>query len=286
MRQRSTQKYELKGCEACENSVDGEHYGFKYFDLKQGESISRTSLSLNLLVLSYSGDIKVTYDNCCSVILEPLEMVLIPRDASVCLEMLTSSKLLLLKFDTYTSVCKKFRDKDYLDYLDDGDYLLYKLPIYPSLEKLLSLFLQVLKLGVDCMNLHEMKRREFFFFLKHYYKDEQIARLFYPILSSRFSFRDFIYKHCTDHSTVNDLIEVSGMSRSTFYDKFKEVFGVTAKQWLLKRRAQKVYERLTTPDAIIKEVMYDCDFNSPSQFNRFCRHYLGDTPTNIIRKAK
>ena len=88
MRQHSTEINAKESCEACESSIDRERYGFKYFVLKEGEVISRSSLCMNLLVLSYQGEIKVTYDDCLSVILEPLEMVLIPREASVKLEML------------------------------------------------------------------------------------------------------------------------------------------------------------------------------------------------------
>ena len=75
------------------------------------------------------------------------------------------------------------------------------------------------------------------------------------------------------------------MSRTTFYSKFKEVYNVPIKQWLINRKAKRIKRKLQTPGSVIKEIRYEFGFNSASQFNRFCKSYLGDTPSKIKKNS-
>lgn len=50
---------------------------------------------------------------------------------------------------------------------------------------------------------------------------------------------------------------------------------------MLQKKADLVFERLSEPQAVLKEIMLDFGFSSASQFNRFCKVYLGDTPSNL-----
>lgn len=53
---------------------------------------------------------------------------------------------------------------------------------------------------------------------------------------------------------------------------------------MIRKKSEAILLRLSEPEASIKEIMFDFGFNSASQFNRFCKQYLGDNPSSLVHK--
>ena len=56
------------------------------------------------------------------------------------------------------------------------------------------------------------------------------------------------------------------MCKSSFYCKFKEVFGMTAKQWLLKQRNTHILNKVMTSETTVGELMEEFRFESQAAF--------------------
>ena len=139
---------------------------------------------------------------------------------------------------------------------------------------------------MSCAHLHEMKQRELFFYLRGFYSKEEIAGLFYPIVSRSFDFRNFVFENYRKVHSLKELIDLSPMSRSTFLRRFKSEFNDTAHDWMLKQTCQRIVGEIACPETTIKDLMAKFGFDSHSSFNRFCKANFHCTPSELIRRYR
>ena len=65
-----------------------------------------------------------------------------------------------------------------------------------------------------------------------------------PLSEKEVDFKDFVMHNHTKVDNIEQLISLSNMGRSCFFfTKFNEVFGMTAKQWMLKQKNQRILEK-------------------------------------------
>ena len=268
-------------CQTCTHYIDKKDYVFRIVVKEAGEIFEAQSTS-HLLLICNEGSLQLSLSPSHSFTVQSSHMLLIPEHTQWRVEVKEKCDLLFLKFDAYVNVCPYISSSTYKKYLDNQDYTFYQLELLPTMKTLTELFIQKIKLGPACLLYHKTKKLDFFSFLSMCYSDEEIARLLYPLLNTEFMLTELVQKYADKVKNVNELIELSGMSRTSFYQKFKEIYGMSAKQWLLQRKAMLIKKRLQEPQPILKEIRFEFGFSSPSQFNRFCNRYLGYNPSDFI----
>lgn len=82
--------------------------------------------------------------------------------------------------------------------------------------------------------------------------------------------------------SIEELISISNMGRSSFFTKFKTVFGITAKRWIVKQQNLKILDEAMHPGATVKELMAKFMFDSQSHFTQYCKQNFGCTPRQLI----
>ncbi|MDR1258211.1 MAG: helix-turn-helix transcriptional regulator [Tannerellaceae bacterium] len=132
--------------------------------------------------------------------------------------------------------------------------------------------------------MHEIKHQELFLILHSQYPREELANLFYPIIGKSFDFRTLIMDNYLKIHHIDELAHLSGMGRTNFDSKFKEEFGTSPHQWILKQKAKHVRNSLAEPEATFSDVMRKYNFNSATHFTRFCKQQFGCTPTELVRR--
>ena len=110
--------------------------------------------------------------------------------------------------------------------------------------------------------------------------------MFYPIIGKSIDFKDFIMNNYTKVNNIEKLISLSNLGRSYFFARFNEVFGMTAKQWMLKQRNQLILKKLTEPGVCIKDVIEELGFESQGYFGRYCKQHFGCTPKQLIKRCQ
>ena len=268
-------------CQTCTHYIDKKDYVFRIVVKEAGEIFEAQSTS-HLLLICNEGSLQLSLSPSHSFTVQSSHMLLIPEHTQWRVEVKEKCDLLFLKFDAYVNVCPYISSSTYKKYLDNQDYTFYQLELLPTMKTLTELFIQKIKLGPACLLYHKTKKLDFFSFLSMCYSDQEIARLLYPLLNTEFMLTELVQKYADKVKNVNELIELSGMSRTSFYQKFKEIYGMSAKQWLLQRKAMLIKKRFQEPQPILKEIRFEFGFSSPSQFNRFCNRYLGYNPSDFI----
>ena len=257
--------------------------GFIYDELKAGEVFRPTNLSCNHLLFILEGACTLSCNQFSDRHFSANQLVLIPSNAIFRGSVTKDMKFLNMSFETPMSECDKLVLQTYHSLCTQIQYDFKPLPLRYPLTTFAEQLSYCLRNGINCAHFHELKHKELFFYLRGFYTKEEIAELFYPLIGRSFDFRKFIYENYHKTNSLSELVELSNMSRSSFARKFKSEFGVTAKQWMLKQTCQRLAYAFTKPEATIKEIMLEAGFDSPSNFNRFCKTNFHHSPTEMHR---
>lgn len=271
---------------SCGNYLSDINIGFLYIEPTERIIIERESVSRNYLFLVTKGEISITCNLFENRVISQGEMILISRSSKFRWEANTSSAILILGFDIPQNPCDKLNFQSLYNLRDEIEYDFQPIPIRHPITAFNDLLIYLLKNGMNCSHLHLLKQQELFLLLRGFYSKEELATLFYPIIGRDVDFKEFVLKNFQNVNNINGLIELSCMSKSSFFTKFKETFGITAKQWLLKQKEQIIVYESSKPGNAIKDIMAACGFDSPAMFNQFCKHHFHCTPKELIQKYR
>jgi AraC-like DNA-binding protein len=83
---------------------------------------------------------------------------------------------------------------------------------------------------------------------------------------------------------LKDLLEITSMSNTAFYDAFKHNYRMTYKNFLLNIRIGYACRLLTDESMNISEIAYTCGFENLSNFNRQFKQIKGITPRLFVEQ--
>lgn len=269
---------------SCRNYLEKVENGFKYIEFSHEEVILEKEISWNYLLFVLEGE--------CTSIVISLENVCFrltvwcysPKRLWLEIKVIAGTRLLSLSFDVPLNVCDKFILQSLTGLCRKLDYNFQSLAIRYPLPPYLEIVTYCLTNKMDCGHFHTLLQQELFFLLRGFYLKEELALLFHPIISAELTFKDFVIGNYFKVSNVNDLISLSNMCKSSFYCKFKEVFGMTAKQWLLKQRNTHILNKVMTSETTVGELMEEFRFESQAHFTHYCKQHFNCTPRELIMK--
>lgn len=89
---------------------------------------------------------------------------------------------------------------------------------------------------------------------------------------------EFIHGHLDHHLGLDELASLVALSQYHFARAFKQSFGVSPHQYVIKKRIELSKALLSNKEATIHDVALDCGFSSPSHFAKCFRAHMGMTP--------
>ncbi|MDR1918879.1 MAG: helix-turn-helix transcriptional regulator [Tannerellaceae bacterium] len=212
------------------------------------------------------------------------EFVFFPKLSDSTIKTYSSCKIVVFSFFALKTSSEKQAFQSYWRLFPNINYNFNSLPFRTPLIEFFELLVLYLQRNINCAHLHEIKHQELFLILHTQYPKEDLANLFYPIIGKSFDFRSLILENYLKIHHIDELAHLSGMGRTNFDNKFKEEFGISPHQWILKQKAKHVRNSLAEPDATFSDVMRKYNFNSATHFTRFCKQQFGCTPTELVRQ--
>lgn len=271
---------------SCQNYMTTIETGFKYIEFDKNTEFEEDDTSKNYLLFFLKGDFTITCNRFHNRLFHTGEMILIPRSSRLKGIGETGSSLLSMFFDMPEGNCDKLILQSLSEICDNIKYDFAPIKIHYPLTPFLEVLTYCIKNGMNCAHLHSLMQREFFFLLRGFYEKQEIAALFHPIIGKEMDFKDFVMRNHTKVDNIEQLISLSNLGRSRFFSKFNEVFGMTAKQWMLKQRNQRILEKMTEPGVCIKDVIEELGFDSQGNFNRHCKRHFGCTPKQLMERCR
>ncbi len=89
---------------------------------------------------------------------------------------------------------------------------------------------------------------------------------------------DFIREHHRQRITVAELASRAQLSPRQLHRKFREVFGLSVQEFLVKTRIQAASNMLLNSDLTISQIAVDFGFCDQSAFTQLFRKHMGLTP--------
>jgi AraC family transcriptional regulator len=83
--------------------------------------------------------------------------------------------------------------------------------------------------------------------------------------------------------SLDDIASRVGLSRSRFFEQFKNCVGASPQQYLDWERMKIATRKLSDPEAAISQVSDELGFSAPSHFARFFSQHIGLTPSDFRR---
>jgi AraC-like DNA-binding protein len=257
---------------------------FRFGKIGIGDFILNTGMLYNHLLFLKEGVIRMDCNEFYDRELRREQCVLIPKGANVSLTVLQPGTLLVFIFDILKNPFESHVLQSYQTVQSKMSYTFMPIPVREPLVSYLELILYYKDKGIEHKQLYEIKEKELFLLLHSCYTQEEVVTLLHPVIGMS-NFKNFIIKNYPKVRNVAELVRISGMGRTAFDYTFRNVFGTSARQWMLTQIAKQVEYKALEPEVTIKDLIKEFKFDSASHFNRFCRKQFDCTPGELIKKS-
>ena len=269
----------------CNNFLHTVETGFTYHEEETGCVLdNKLDVTYNHLLFLIEGACTLSCNEFTDRTIKGGEMIFIPRSATFSGQVTQAAKWLQMAFVLPHSGCDRLVLEGYQSFCQTIDYDFQPLDIREPLTKFIDLMVFYLRSGMNCAHLHAMKHAELFFSLRGFYKKEEIATLFYPLIGRPLSFREQIEKWQDKEHSLEQLAEELHLSQIAFLRKFKEEFNETYFRWEMRRKCDRILADMAIPNITVKEVMARHGFYAAPNFNRFCKTNFGCTPSELLKR--
>ena len=241
-------------------------------------------VSTTSLFFVVEGKVEVTYDLISDLIIEKDFFFLIPPDARYFIRFLENSKIVLFQPGEEMLVEYISKMAYDLDKTESGQYEnkeVFFLGIEKHINRLLVDFMEVKSKNFSCDRYISCKCEELLILMINYYPSEELTWLFHPVFEKKVIFKAIILLYKNKLFSVDELAATTHLSRETFRQYFKGIFGEIPSKWIQRERANAIHKELAETNRSIHDIINDYGFRNFSNFTRFCQMYLKNTPISI-----
>lgn len=108
---------------------------------------------------------------------------------------------------------------------------------------------------------------------------EETAALSQIFISNQPVLQEVVQTHLCSPLKVEELAFLCHMSTSTFNRKFKQIYGTSAKKYLIDKRLNKAKAQVLLSSKNLTEIAFDCGFEELSYFSRVYKQRFGVSPS-------
>ncbi len=260
--------------------------GFRLVSQSKGDTFRRSMLDFHILVFMLEGKILFSYDEYINRYMRKGDLFFVPHAAEIYEEALEDSRMLVLTFNLHLDLlCEACSLTNYVKQRSWSDYDFAPVPMVGLIKDFALSMEKYIQADMCCAFLHQSKQRELFVLLQYCYTEEQVLNLFYPALGER-SFKSWVLDNYKQGMSITELAKRRNMTHRTFARRFKEKFGETPRDWILKQKAKQILLRLSIPETTVNDVIMEFDFANQTYFYTFCKKQYGCTVTELLHKMQ
>lgn len=259
---------------------------FRYICCDLGDILSERKDMPLWWIFALKGEIEVSNKiNAGKMILKAGEMIVLPS-LDYRMRALTKVEFIYLTTERPTEYCVKKVSELEPEWPEEG-----RSPVKTKILPLVNSFLELLKVylqsGIDCERLFEEKQEELFMLLWASYSKKELSSMLYSLVHHQDAdLKNFILINCYRAKNVQELAQLCGYSMSGFKRLFKEIFNEPVYRWMLQQKAERLRLKLAEEEVNLKEVSDDFGFSSTAHFTKFCKQWLGTTPTKYMEEVR
>jgi AraC-like DNA-binding protein len=272
-----------------ENNEISENPVIEIVEYKEGMTINRTAKN-TMLFFVLDGTISANCGFAENHLINADSFFLIPPMAPYSFHFTTGTKLYCCHLTEEILLCRKGKPELLSEVCEklkliDQDSDLFTIKANPYIIKVLENSIANMNLGLRWLNYQKTIIQELQILISAYYCDEELARLFHPVFKGDIVFKSIVLQNKSKLFTVEEFAAAVHLNRNSFRNRFMEIFGINPSEWIISNRVEQVVNELKK-DKSIMCIVHDCGFSSYSNFVRFCRNFMHDTPAVLRRRYR
>lgn len=225
--------------QGCNHYIKENNVGFKRVSLTKDESM-RISLGKEFVVMFVTkGSLKVRHGAEKIQKVATKEICLLSNFRDYQLKASSDTEMTCLYFDRPHSRCDLLSFEKMIKQVDKTDGRLARVL---SMKKPVNDFVVQMQYYIDnkmfCRHLHDIKESEFIFLMRSFYSKEEIRQFFAPVVIALNDFNNLVRANYLKAKNVNELAGMCFMTPKTFTRRFKDEFGDTPKQWMIREKSK------------------------------------------------
>lgn len=258
----------------------------QYITMKAGETMKLSNKTANHFIFVLSGGITISFNQYKNRPISENEMFFCFKNNLFSWKAAADTTLLLSAYNKTIFPCTTARAGVLYNVKLKIQFDCRGVVMKDEVKLIINQMKHYLELGINCHCMYLLKYKELCLIFKHCYTFEEIVQIFYLSLKNDTFFCDLVLENYLKVKTVKELANLLGYGIKTFEKLFKENFDTPPYQWMQKRRALQIHQKLMNPSLSLKQIMYDFKFMTSSHFNFYCKQHLGATPTQIRSEHK
>lgn len=215
------------------------------------------------------------------------EMLFLPAGEQISAHVPRTCRLLVLRTASHPKMCHQLEVAELYDEpFVEPETSLFLLRANEHLTAFARSLSRLISDGLLCRVFLENKISEALTLLRVYYSREQLRRFFRPILGADNKFAEVVRASWQRCGTIHRLSATLCMTPAQFTKRFKTVFGELPSQWMLREKANLIYQEVCHTDKPLKEIADDFGYSITENFIRFCKKSLGDSPGALRKRTR
>lgn len=114
------------------------------------------------------------------------------------------------------------------------------------------------------------------------YNPHLLGEMFRKQSGARLGLKEFMDANYMYNAPLERFAELSGRSLSTFRREFEQTFGTTPAKWLIQKRLEAAYEKITAVGCRPSDIYWELGFETLSHFSRKFKEQYKITPSKLF----
>ena len=246
------------------------------------------SFFFNEIVFVLRGKVRFAMLNNLSVDVTKGCLIFLPANNIMHYKAFAGSMVLILRLKDEIQLCHTFN----LNRLSSNIKIIDKpetieiIKINTCLKYFAKGLVEALEDGLKCQYYFQAKITEALIMLRAYYSEIQLFRFFYYYFAPNVAFAEFVRANLLNYSTVKAFANALNMTAQQFSKRFNIVFGEAPFGWMLREKAQLIYDEICRGKISFKEIACKYGYTIQSDFDNYCEATFGMIPREIRKKRK
>ena len=253
----------------------------------------KMSVNSNEIVFVLEGKLKYTFDDLAEYEVSKGQLIFLHARGKYSCKALENVTIVVFRITKPMQFCdafsieKLYNPEEYAGTFRPAAKNMFSvLDMNPRLQHFIEEVKDCFSDGLRCQGYFEIKAKELFYLLRVYYTKEVLRDFFFLIQNEDTAFSEYIRLHWKRFDSIADMAESMQLSYKQFSKRFTDVFGEAPQKWIVKSRAQNIYNEITLTEKLFKQIAIENGLGSNIHLTWFCQKNFGKAPSDIRRLNK
>lgn len=266
-------------CPVCHHDRSGFPARFNRGELGQGKILTGMEDNSNHIIFVFEGELGISSRMGDNYRLTAGHCMFLSRESEPVIRAVSTATVMWLDFSNRPVLCRH----DCLDSITAGVAINHiHIPVLPIDPVLMQIIKEMPMIDSPCY--HLLKEYDLFMIMRERYSERELALFFKDILRPARDMRAFVMSNYRQAKSIKDFAWRANLSESTFVRRFREVFGMSVHQWMMKQKEKDLCEMIANGERDTNKLAEGIGLGNQASLYQFCRRRFGCSVTEIIKR--